>query len=105
MYVNILRPSGRRLVLKRIGVGTAARNTSQRPARCCAGDQLRIVIAIPAEVVVLPAASRAVAVSAYAPFATLRESQESVNLVIGASVVTSAPMFRSPSLNCTPATS
>ena len=51
---------------------------------------------------VLPAASRAVAVSVYVPFALVRESHVSLNLVGVDSLVTSPPRFCPLSLNCTP---
>src|SRR5438094_869971 len=50
--------------------------------RATAGDQLLTVIVIPAEVVVWPAASRAMAVSVYVPFGRPCESDASVNFVI-----------------------
>src|SRR5947208_15904831 len=71
--------------------------------RATAGDQLLTVIVTPAEVVVWPAASRAMAVSVYVPFGTPCESHASVNFVIGESVVTSDPMFCPLTWNWTPA--
>ena len=56
-------------------------------------NQLLIVTVMPADVVVFPAASLAVAVTVYVPFDTPCESHVSVNFVSGDWVVTSAPMF------------
>src|SRR5947199_384278 len=53
-----------------------------------------------ADVVVLPAASRAVAVSVWLPFVVVVESQ----VLEYGEVVSSAPRFAPSSLNCTPAT-
>src|SRR2546428_10547663 len=50
-------------------------------------DQLLTVIVIPAEVVVWPAASRAVAVRVFVPFVTPSEFHDSVDFVIGDAVV------------------
>src|SRR6266446_10936682 len=66
--------------------------------------QLLTVTVTPAEVVVFPDASRAVAVSVYVPFPMPCESHESEYFVLGDSVVTSAPMLWPLNLNWTPAT-
>src|SRR2546427_9445361 len=64
-----------------------------------------MVTITPAEGVVLPAASCAVAVSAYVPFTTPRESHESWYFVGDDSTVTSDPMFCPFTWNWTPTTS
>src|SRR5438046_492125 len=68
-------------------------------------DQLPIVTVMPAEVVALPVASRAVAVSVWAPLAPPRESHASVYFVGVRSVVVAAPRSCPSSWKRTSATS
>src|SRR5213078_1018405 len=60
------------------GIRGVSSGISHPASRFLAYVQFRIAINTPADVVALPASSRAVAVSVYVPFATARESHESV---------------------------
>ncbi len=66
------------------------------------GRQLLMVTVTPSEVVVWPAASRAVAVSVYVPFAAACESHPSVYFAGDPAVDTSGPIDWPFNWNCTP---